>query len=106
MNEKKKRIGIIGFGQIGSFLYQEITQHPEYGLEIAFVNEAVRERVEKLPGGIVLDRMEDFGRYNVDLVAEVAHPDAVRNYGLLILEKQISSCSRSQPWPILSLSRN
>jgi aspartate dehydrogenase len=87
MNEKKKRIGIIGFGQIGSFLYQEITQHPEYGLEIAFVHEAVRERVEKLPRGIVLERMEDFGRYNVDLVAEVAHPDAVRNYGPLILEK-------------------
>lgn len=87
MNEKKKRIGIIGLGQIGSFLYQEITEHPEYGLEIAFVHEAIRERVEKLPRNRVLDRMEDFGKYNVDLVAEVAHPDAVKDYGPLILEK-------------------
>jgi aspartate dehydrogenase len=87
MSEKKKRIGLIGFGQIGSFLYQEITGHPEYGLEIAFVHEAIGERVEKLPGNIVLERMEGFERYGVDLVAEVAHPDAVRAYGLLILEK-------------------
>jgi aspartate dehydrogenase len=87
MNQKKKRIGIIGFGQIGSFLYQEITGHPEYGLEIAFVHEAIKERVEKLPGDMVLERMEDFGKRTVDLVAEVAHPDAVRTYGPLILEK-------------------
>ena len=87
MNRKKKRIGIIGFGQIGSFLYQEITQHPEYGLEIAFVYEAIKEKVNRLPGDRVLERMEDFGERNVDLVAEVAHPDAVRMYGTLILER-------------------
>ena len=87
MSEGKKRIGIIGFGQIGSFLYQEITKHPEYGLEIVFVHEAIKERVARLPKTMVLDRMEDFGKYSVDLVAEVAHPDAVRNYGPLILEK-------------------
>jgi aspartate dehydrogenase len=87
MNQKKKRIGIIGFGQIGSFLYQEITAHPEYGLEIAFVHEAIKERVEKLPGDMVLERMEDYGKRTVDLVAEVAHPDAVRVYGPLVLQK-------------------
>jgi aspartate dehydrogenase len=31
--------------------------------------------------------MEDFGKLGVDLVAEVAHPDAVRKYGSLILEQ-------------------
>jgi len=87
MSEKNKRIGLIGFGQIGSFLYQEITGHPEYGLEIAFVHEAIKERVEKLPTNVILQHMEDFGKYSVDLVAEVAHPDAVRAYGPLILEK-------------------
>jgi aspartate dehydrogenase len=88
MNEKKKkRIGMIGFGQIGSFLYQEITSHPEYGLEIAFVHEAVKELTAKLPKPIILDRMEDFERFGVDLVAEVAHPEAVKKYGPLILEK-------------------
>ena len=46
MNDKrKKRIGLIGFGQIGSFLYREISKHPEYGLEIAFVHDVV-ERID------------------------------------------------------------
>ena len=88
MNEKKKkRIGLIGFGQIGSFLYQEITSHPEFGLEIAFVHEVVKERTDSLPKQIILDRMEDFGKIGVDLVAEVAHPDAVRKYGSLVLKQ-------------------
>ena len=88
MDEKKnKRIGMIGFGQIGSFLYQEINLHPEYGLEIAFVHETIREKTEGLPKRIILDRMEDFERFKVDVVVEVAHPDAVRNYGSLVLER-------------------
>lgn len=85
--EWKKRIGLIGFGQIGSFLYQEICAHPEYGLEIAFVHEAIRERVAELPQQIVLERMDDFPDRSVDLVAEVAHPDAVKQYGPFILER-------------------
>jgi len=85
MDEKKTRIGLIGFGQIGSFLYREISGHPEFGLEIAFVHEAVQERIAGLPAGIILERLEDFGKFKADLVAEVAHPDVVRNYGALIL---------------------
>lgn len=88
MNHKrKKRIGLIGFGQIGSFLYSEISKHPEYGLEIAFVHDIASEAIAALPGGIVLKRMEDFGKFGVDLVAEVAHPDCVRQYGPLVLEQ-------------------
>jgi aspartate dehydrogenase len=84
---KKKRIGLIGYGQIGAFLHQEITQHPEFGLEIAFVHEVVKERTKGLPPGMLLDRMEDFQKFNVDVVAEVAHPEVVRQYGPMILEK-------------------
>ncbi len=88
MNEKrKKRIGLIGFGQIGSFLYREINKHPEYGLEIAFVHDVVSASTGALPKEIVLERVDDFGKFGVDLVAEVAHPDCVRQYGPLILEQ-------------------
>ena len=83
----KKRIGIIGFGQIGSFLYQEIGEHPEFGLEVAFVHEVVKERTKEVPASILLDRMEDFEKFRVDAVIEVAHPEAVRSYGPLILDK-------------------
>ncbi|MGD0236716.1 MAG: aspartate dehydrogenase domain-containing protein [Syntrophorhabdales bacterium] len=88
MNHKgKKSIGLIGFGQIGSFLYREISKHPEYGLEIAFVHDVVSELTAALPRQIILEQMEDFGKFGVDLVAEVAHPDCVRQYGPLILEQ-------------------
>jgi len=88
MNDKrKKRIGLIGFGQIGSFLYREVSKHPEYGLEIAFVHDIASDAIAALPGEIVLERMEEFGKFGVDLVAEVAHPDCVRQYGPLILEQ-------------------
>jgi aspartate dehydrogenase len=86
MNRVRKKIGIIGLGQIGSFLYQEITRHPEYGLEISFVHEKIKERIENLPKKIVLERIEDFLNFEVDLVVEVAHPDVVKQYGPLILE--------------------
>lgn len=68
------------------YLHQEITQHPEYGLEIAFIHELVKERVKGLPKSSVLDQVKDFWKFSLDLVVEVAHPDAVRNYGPLILE--------------------
>jgi len=83
----KRRVGIIGFGQIGSFLYQELTQHPEFGFEIAFIHEAVREKMERLPRSIHLDRMENFGEFKVDMVVEVAHPEAAKRYGPMVLEQ-------------------
>ena len=45
------------------------------------------ELTAALPREIVLEQMEDFGKFGVDLVAEVAHPDCVRQYGPLILEQ-------------------
>jgi predicted dinucleotide-utilizing enzyme len=87
IDKRKKRIGLIGFGQIGSFLFREISNHPEYGLEIAFVHDIASTSTAALPGEIVLERMENFREFGVDLVAEVAHPDCVRQYGPLILEQ-------------------
>jgi aspartate dehydrogenase len=83
----KKRIGLIGFGQMGSFVYQEITAKPELGLEIAFVNEIDSEKRKDLPEGIVLNDMKKFHEKDVDLVVEVAHPQAVHTYGEKILSK-------------------
>ncbi|MEM3112513.1 MAG: aspartate dehydrogenase domain-containing protein [Candidatus Anstonellales archaeon] len=87
MNKLRKRIGLIGLGQIGSFLYQEIVAHPEYGLDIAFVYDIIREKLEKFPREIVLEKIEDFPNFDVDIIAEVAHPNVVKEYGPLILEK-------------------
>ncbi len=82
-----RRIGIIGHGMIGSYVYEQITSKPELGLEVGFVNDAVKERTAGLPKEIVLDKLEDFASREVDMVAELAHPDVTRKYGLMILEE-------------------
>ncbi len=86
MSAEKKRIGIIGYGQIGSYVYEQITQRPEMGLEIAFVYNRSPERVKNLPDEVILDELEDFEKTNPDLVVELAHSDITREYGQMILE--------------------
>jgi len=87
MSSTKRRIGIIGHGSIGSYIYKQITSKPELGLEIGFVNDMVKARTAGLPEGIVLDRLEDFASKEVDMVAELAHPDVSRQYGTRMLKE-------------------
>ncbi len=82
---KKKRLGIIGYGQIGSFLYQEITRNPQLDLELAFVYEINEKLIESLPAQIIMKGLEDLPSKSPDLVVEAAHPDAVRQYAQLVL---------------------
>lgn len=82
---KRKRIGIIGYGQIGSFLYQEITRNPQLGLELDLIYEINRKLTESLPAQIIMKGIEDFSSKSPDLVVEAAHPDAVRQYAQLVL---------------------
>lgn len=86
MNTRKnKRIGIIGYGQIGSFLYQEITRNPQIGLELDFVYEINRKLTESLPTKIIMKSIEELPNKSPDLVVEAAHPDAVRQFAQLVL---------------------
>lgn len=75
------RIGIVGFGYIGSYIYQQIATRPELGLEVAFVNESSRERVRELPSEIVLEDLYDFPSRAPDLICEVAHPSVTLDHG-------------------------
>ena len=84
-DKKKKRIGIIGYGQIGSFLYGEITQKPELEMELSFVYETNKKLTESLPDKHVIGSIEDFPSRRPDLVVEAADPDAVRQLGEFIL---------------------
>lgn len=79
-------IGIVGYGYLGSFVYEQITSRPELGLEIAFVHDADSDRLLSAPSEIVLEKLEDIGERSVDLVLELAHPDISRQYGCAFLE--------------------
>jgi aspartate dehydrogenase len=75
------RIGLIGYGYIGKYIYEQITTRPDLGLEIAFVHNRSPERVAALPAEIVLADLADFKDRGADLLVELAHPDVTRQHG-------------------------
>ena len=87
MLNRRKTIGIVGYGRIGSYVYDQITKHPELGLKIVFVHDMEKERLKELPQEIVLDRIEDFASRKPGMVCELAHPDVSREYGPMFLQE-------------------
>lgn len=82
-----KRIGIIGYGQIGASLSAELRQAKDLGIEIAFIYEADAERRAAVPAPLAIASMENAAGFRPDLVVEAARPDAVRRYGAEVLQK-------------------
>ncbi len=81
----RKRLGIVGFGYIGSYIYDQITKRPDLGLDVAFVNNRSPERLENVPRDIVLDDLSDFATRTPDMVIEMAHPSISATYANAIL---------------------
>lgn len=85
MGEARPRIGIVGFGLIGSYVYRRISTRPELGLEVAFVHNRNPEKVEHLPREVTLDDLGDFAEREPDLIVELAHPSVTVAYGARFL---------------------
>jgi len=82
----KIRIGIVGFGKLGQYLYRLLQEHPEF--EIAFVwNRTKHVLIDcNVAPSLVLDKLENIFELEVDLIVEVAHPSITHKYGKLFLE--------------------
>ncbi len=76
------RIGLIGFGTVGAFVYEQIAAHPEWGLEIAFV---ASRSAKNLPAGQEVPDLGDLSRFRTALVVEMAHPSVSAEFGESIL---------------------
>jgi aspartate dehydrogenase len=81
----KKRIGIIGFGVIGSYLFHKVKE--EESMQVEFVFDEDHQKTEALDPSLVLPTFDDFEGRNVHLVVEAAVPEAVRELGLRVLKK-------------------
>ena len=86
MSAARARLGLIGFGYIGSYVYEQVTARPELGIDIAFVHNRTSEKVAKLPAEQVLEDLGDFASRQADLIVELAHPDVTRQHGVEILK--------------------
>ena len=79
------RIGLIGHGYLGAYVYEQIQTRPELGLDIAFVYNRSPARLADLDPAHILDNLDDFAARAPDLVVELAHPDITRQHGAAFL---------------------
>lgn len=80
-DRKPTRVGLIGFGFIGSQVYERIRSQPELGLEVAYVHNRSAARLKGVEPELVLDDLTQSASRRPDLVVEMAHPDYTRRYG-------------------------
>ncbi|RLB02102.1 MAG: hypothetical protein DRG83_09075 [Deltaproteobacteria bacterium] len=80
-----KRLGIVGYGKIGSFVYDAVLQNPSVGIKIDFVCDIDKERLQGLPKEIVTSDLRIIQERKPDLVLEAAHPNVVREHACFIL---------------------
>ena len=80
-----KRIGIIGYGFLGSSLHNYLL---DTDIEVAAVFNRSTEKIEKLQTSMAFTEMENFMELvpELDLVVELAHPDISKNWGDSILK--------------------
>ncbi len=82
-----KRVGLIGFGFIGSRVFRRLCAQPELGLLPAFVHNRERVRMAEVPAPLVLEDLAQMAERGADLVVEMAHPDYTRRWGETILAR-------------------
>ncbi|MBU08422.1 MAG: DNA-binding protein [Gemmatimonadetes bacterium] len=87
MTTHRPRIGLIGYGYIGKYIYEQITTRPDLGLQIGFVHNRSAEKVADLPPELVLADLADFSSRDADLIVELAHPDVTRVHGEAFLQQ-------------------
>lgn len=81
----RRKIGLIGHGQIGSYVYRALADDDRF--EVVFVHDANADSLRDLPNDLVLDRLEDFAQRGADLVCELAHADVAKRWGATILKE-------------------
>ena len=75
-----RRIGVVGYGKLGQHLARTLQETD--GVEIAFVwNQDPPGVGPEIPSEKHLKRLEDFARFEPDLVVEVAHPVITWEHG-------------------------
>jgi len=89
-----RRVGIIGYGKVGSFLVKRILEEQQKAdpvMVLAFVcdlaNPSCVHRSKEIPDACKAETLENyFEKFHADLVVEVSHPDVSAKYGEMILQ--------------------
>ena len=79
-------IALLGFGYLGSFVYREITAHPEWGLEVVAVVTRSAEAPVGLPRELHRTHIDGALSAAPRLVVELADASLSREHGAAILQ--------------------
>lgn len=80
----KKKIGLIGFGVIGSYIFRRVEE--EGLMEVGFIFDLDQTKTESVNPALLLTSFDDFEKRPVDLVVEAAVPQAVKELGPRVLK--------------------
>ncbi len=86
-SDEKKHIGIIGFGQIGASLVEQILSCADLNMQIDFVYDFDPDKRRSIPSSLVIDSLDESRNFRPDLIVEAAHPEAVRQFAESVLER-------------------
>ena len=81
----RRRVGLIGFGSIGSRVYRRIVDERSLGLDVAFVHNRSAAALAAIPAPVRLGDIAELPRFAPDLGVEMAHPAYTRRWGEQIL---------------------
>lgn len=98
-NGKPARIGLIGMGYLGSYVYEQVTSQPQLGLEVAFVSDQAPDRLKNVPPDLVLADPAEARDRRPDLIVEMAHPSVTQRWGEGFL-----ACSDYMPLSLTALA--
>lgn len=80
--ERKRRIGIVGYGHVGIYLVNQIQREGDkYNVELAFVWNRTMKKMETIQPHLQLQNLAEFEERKADLIVEVAHPSICQTYG-------------------------
>lgn len=90
----KLRVGIVGFGHLGQFLFEKISTDPVVSqkLEVAWIWNRTVDKIHsyggptKVGAQLILEDLDNVGSFKADIIAEVSHPDIATKYGAKFLE--------------------
>jgi aspartate dehydrogenase len=84
MNHSKKfKIGLIGYGFIGSGLTKYLNANPQLGIEVVFALDSKSSKIQ----GVFVNSLEEGLEREPDLVVEAATPEAYKEHILTVLKK-------------------
>lgn len=90
----KLRVGIVGFGHLGQFLYEKICTDAVVSqkLEVGWIWNRTIDKITsysgptKVTASLILEQLENVASKPVDIIAEVSHPDIAKEFGVKFLQ--------------------